>query len=515
MRRVAACVVALCGVVGLGEARAQSIAVDHKPVDCIVAGKYARLNACFTPVANVAKARLYFKVASSATWYYVDMKTETPCWAGALPKPKKSLIHQKLQYYVQVFDRAMAEGRSQEYGPTIVGSASECDKDKLVAPLSATGPAAIFPAAPAGFVTGLGATPFVLGGLGVAAAGGTAVVLTKDDPKTTPPPVPIPTPTTTPTPTPPTPPPTPVAKLELGCKPEPFSGPAPLKVDFFAYPTGGTGAYDYLWTFEPGATSTNKNPAYTFVAAGSYPVLLTVASGSQTATCWRTVTATAGKALVTAVWNVPSVGTGTVISTPTGVNCTNAPTAPSTCSAAYALGTSVTLTATCASRIFTPIFTAGCDSTLSNTCTVLANADRTVNLACDYSLGVAASPEGSARSASIRTSLEASGARGRVGVDGTGTVPVEPGGPRQVDFRPRGTHRVEAIVDAGRTPGLWRFDLMEAGIADGSLRVLLGEVVAMTPGSIVFRITGQPSERIAFTFTTTRREGPTDPGSRP
>ncbi len=61
MRRVAAWVVALSGVFGLGQARAQGVSVDHKPVDCIVAGQYSKLDACFTPAPNVARARLYFK----------------------------------------------------------------------------------------------------------------------------------------------------------------------------------------------------------------------------------------------------------------------------------------------------------------------------------------------------------------------------------------------------------------------------------------------------------------------
>ncbi len=522
------------------------------------------------------------------------MKSDSPCWSGSLPKPKKSLIDQKLQYYVQVFDKSTAEGRSQEYGPTIVGSESECGSDKVLAPLSSAGPAAIFPATPAGFAVGLGATPFVLGGLGVAAAGGTALVVAKDDSDPVEPPVGTP-PSTPPPPIipPPVVPVPPDPKLELGCKAEPASGAAPLKVKFFAYPAGGTGVYDYVWSlgdgsesyeknlthvygsagtysahvtvtsgsqaatcsrdvsvlsaappqlvvscaaqpssgtaplavqfsstpsggtgtyayawaFGTGQTSTQQSPAFTYTSPGTYSALLTVTSGGQTGTCSQAITVSSATSRITTTWFTDS-GLGTVLSSPTGIACGNGTGAPVACSALFSAGSTVVLTATCETRTFAPVYQSGCDLVSANSCTVLANADRTVEISCNSATGVASSES----MAWIRTSLEAGGARGRVTMDGVGVVPVASEGARQVDFRPRGTHRVEAVVDAARAAGLWRFDLANAGVTDGSLRVLSGGVVQMSPGSVVFRISGQVGERIAFTFATSRRD---DPGSAP
>jgi hypothetical protein len=68
-------------------------------------------------------------------------------------------------------------------------------------------------------------------------------------------------------------------------------------------------------------------------------------------------------------------GTGTVASSPTGVNC------GATCSAQFNDGTSVTLTATpTGSFFFSSTFTgwSGCDSVNGNQCTVAMNADRMV-----------------------------------------------------------------------------------------------------------------------------------------
>ena len=58
---------------------AEGVAIDHKPVKCIVAEKYPRLNACFAPSSRLARARVYFRVADGPPdWYYVEMKSDAP-----------------------------------------------------------------------------------------------------------------------------------------------------------------------------------------------------------------------------------------------------------------------------------------------------------------------------------------------------------------------------------------------------------------------------------------------------
>src|SRR6188508_3809944 len=140
-------------------ARPEAVAIDHKAVGCIVVGKYPKMNACFTPTADLARSRVYFRPEGVPSWYYVDMKSEQPCYAGILPRPGKKLVGKKIEYYVEAQDRTFNAGRTAEYAPIVVSSAQECKKEVPVAPFLNNATVAVFPSVPAGFVGagGLGA----------------------------------------------------------------------------------------------------------------------------------------------------------------------------------------------------------------------------------------------------------------------------------------------------------------------------------------------------------------------
>jgi uncharacterized repeat protein (TIGR02543 family) len=163
---------------------AEGPAIEHKEIKCIVAGKFARMDACFLPT-DVAAARVYFRVQGTPAWYYVDMKREQACHAGILPKAQKKLVGQHIEYYVEASDRSFSSGRTAEFGPLVVKSARECGKDLPVAPISPTGPPAVFPSLPAAFTAAPGglSTLAVVGGVAGAgaAAGTTAVIVNKGD----------------------------------------------------------------------------------------------------------------------------------------------------------------------------------------------------------------------------------------------------------------------------------------------------------------------------------------------
>ena len=158
---------------------AQTLGIDHRPVGCMVAGKYPRLNACFAPTSQVARARLYFRAsASGSNWYYVEMKSDSPCHAGVLPRPKRELIGQDVEYYVEASDRGFASARTEEYRSRVVEKAAECDAKLLLPALLDKAAVAVFPTLPAGFAgssIGLGATAAIVGGGAVAAGAGVAV----------------------------------------------------------------------------------------------------------------------------------------------------------------------------------------------------------------------------------------------------------------------------------------------------------------------------------------------------
>ena len=172
---------------------AQGVNIDHKPVGCIVAGKYPKMNACFSPASNLARARVYFRALDGPpNWYYVTMKSDSPCHAGFLPKPKKDLTGKNIVYYLDAFDQKFVESRTAENQALVVASEGECKKDMLVAPFVTSAAVAVFPAVPAGFgVAGLGtaATVGIVAG-GAAVVGGGAAIATgggSTPPTTTPP----------------------------------------------------------------------------------------------------------------------------------------------------------------------------------------------------------------------------------------------------------------------------------------------------------------------------------------
>jgi len=77
--------------------------------------------------------------------------------------------------------------------------------------------------------------------------------------------------------------------LSLTCTADPRSGSVPLAVTFRAFPTGGTGTYDFLWQFGDGERSTQVHPSHTYTAAGVFDTSVTVTSGDQARGCERSV----------------------------------------------------------------------------------------------------------------------------------------------------------------------------------------------------------------------------------
>ena len=146
------------------------------------------MDACFTPAADLARSRVYFRPEGVSAWYYVDMKADQACFAGTLPKPGKKLVGKKIEYYLEAQNKAFEPARTAEFAPIVVRSAQECKKDVPVAPFLNNATVAVFPSVPAGFVGvgGIG-TAAVVGivGAGAAAATTAAVVASSNDDNTT------------------------------------------------------------------------------------------------------------------------------------------------------------------------------------------------------------------------------------------------------------------------------------------------------------------------------------------
>lgn len=379
-------------LLGPSAALAQEVAIAHDEIKCIVAGKFPKMGACFTPESAVGKARVYFRPENLSSWFYVDMAKDASCHAGVLPRPSRKLIDKTIYYYLDVQGQGTA--RTQEYAPVVVEREEDC-KNLPAAPAAATGPAAVYPTVPAGFA-GAGVSGAVIGAgvAGILITGGGSVLDGGGDderPTITPPTVPpVTNPPTTPPPTVgPSPTPAPLSPLVVACEAAPRTGEAPLRVQFATFPTGGTGTYEYLWSFGDGNLSPNPNPAHTFLNDGEYDATVRVISGDQVALCTRRITVaripepspspspTTTPSPSVFRLQVQVVGGGGNVTGP-GIDC------PTDCEELFPAGTVVTLTAnptTNPPAVFSQwqghcVGTAPCVVTMDSNRNVVAHFDR-------------------------------------------------------------------------------------------------------------------------------------------
>jgi uncharacterized repeat protein (TIGR01451 family) len=101
----------------------------------------------------------------------------------------------------------------------------------------------------------------------------------------------------------------------------------------------------------------------------------------------------------------------------------------------------------------------------------------------------------------IETSGRDGSTSGTVRVNGVSLDSVNDG----TSYRHRVRTQSETVVVEGSlqsaAQGIWRFDMSaEARVAPGSIEALEGQVLGREPLGIVFRLTGQPGERVRFTF---------------
>lgn len=324
-------------------AAAQDAGIEHQPVSCLVAGRFPRLSACVPEPDGVANARVYFRAEGTGTWYHVIMSREAGCFSAALPKPKRDLLGRHVEYYVEADHRRLGSPRTAEYRAVVVPDEGACTG--FVAKLAKAAPKAVFPALPAGFAAGGAASvgTAAIVGAGAAAAGGAAVAVGAagggDDgpPSTTAPPATEPTdstirPTTTTRPDSPT--------LALECSATPDSGPLPLTVRFDAGAVGVSVSPSFVWDFGDGSGATGSQVQHVYSAAGRYTATVTGTAGNATGTCARQVAAAVAPVATGRLSvKIGGGGSGSVSSSPSGLDCRAA------CSAPFPLDSEVALKA--------------------------------------------------------------------------------------------------------------------------------------------------------------------------
>ncbi len=477
---------------GVVLAQESGIAIDHKAVDCIVVGKFPKMNACFNPSPNVARARVYFRPEGVPSWYYVEMKSDAPCLAGILPKPRKELLGKKIDYYVQVTDKSFAEARTLEYHPLVVNGEGEC-KDKPVAPFLNSASVQVFPGIPAGFAAagGIGTAAAVGIGVGVAgiAGGAVAIANNNDDnppattaaPGTTAPPVTTVPPTTAPPDT---------------TQPQQAES---FDFKFKVSPTSGTGSVDVTLDM---CDTTPKGNKVAFVIDFGDDGVADFPGDPNKCKDTRTIT----------LAGVQSVG-----GTPKGgrIPCDIK---------GFGKGRALDI---CTPATTTPpqgptkVKVRGCGQPKDNsapeeckTQTVTVNPGNNLSL---KSRSVHVKPKARAtkrrapnvqavpRRLAWNSDLAIEGGTGQIVANGAAAVFAGKGRSSAVASGRKGENRIEAqLVQGAGKPGTWRFELSPtASFESGSLRVLAGQVAQVTGDAIVFQLKGTPGERIVFTFRTT------------
>jgi hypothetical protein len=430
---------------------AEPVAIQHDAVSCVVAGRYPQIDACFDPADRLARARVYFRGDEAGDWYYVDMKPEGACFRGTLPRPRRSLQH--VDYYVEATDREFAESRTAEFRPAVVKAEVDCHG--LVAPFVSSATVVVGAlsgaAVPAGFVGG------GLLGLGVSTAAAVASVAGagavagaviagsggEETTTTTAPPRPRPTPSPTPGP-PPTPVPTPAPTPAPGaCAPD-DSGPPEVTI-LAPAKNAAVGAVVTI-----SAEVTDPGP----VSSGVDEVVMSAdeqgGSRTEAIAIFRD-----GGPRYDATWMLPPC-VGPQDRWYVDVRATDR------CGHAGAARIRVRRT--------------------PESCGVPGARGRT-----DASV--------------VWTSeLDVPDGRGQVVVDGAQAFFAGPGRVEIVLPRGPARTRVEAVLVSGRGAGPWRFTLAAGSLRPGSVRVVAGDVAAIGPDSVSFRMAGRPGERAVFTY---------------
>ncbi len=158
----------------------------------------------------------------------------------------------------------------------------------------------------------------------------------------------------------------------------------------------------------------------------------------------------------------------------------------------YPVGTIVVLTAEPGLLRFRG-WSGACTGT-ATTCTVTMTGNKSVH--ATFSLLFA--DEATARVPAQWTSLlDAPAAAGNVTVGGVSIAGVGRA-PARIDVPQGAEVRVGGVLATGTGPGSWRFERQPGAGRQVRLKVIEGQVALVTPDAIVFRLRGQPGERVGF-----------------
>jgi hypothetical protein len=192
-------------------------------------------------------------------------------------------------------------------------------------------------------------------------------------------------------------------------------------------------------------------------------------------------------------FNINPPNTDCVVSNRAGTTCTNT----------YSGGTMVTITApasVCGELVCWRGACFGNSNKPGSSCTLTMDTDKAagVLLAPDCT-GITTDDKPVGLAWNI--DLDVPGAIGQAVVDGQVVVTASGQRAQQSGRSREGDAVVAATLIKAGQPGTWRFEAQPGeSIEAGSLRVLQGDVVLLTPTAVVFRLKGDAGERVSFSY---------------
>lgn len=483
----------MCGMVvcGFVERVTAQPNIEHTALECIARGTYAVVLSGIDRSDDIRTAKVYFRSSLHRGYYYIEMKRREEGFFAILPQPDIETLG--VVYYIEAVDSAYNTAHST---PVEVPVENACDEQpyayfvedevRIVVGATTAGASPLPPGFAAAGIVGVIAATGVSGGVGggvgvgaavavgAAGAAGAGIFIATGGPDTT---------TTT---------------TAVGANGSPTPPPGPSSP-----------------TSTPGSSTTTVPGAATTTVSSSTSTI----PGSSTTTSVVTSTSTSTITITTTTTTPPLDASCFSVSSP--FNCQVR--VDATCIGPPAdrydwvldVGDQwqrVVINDAAAVEVHTwsllqcPLL-GGANLSFQLTATRGADSDTATKSA--FINGRLLRAERQVRRAlpmTLETHLAVPAGDGtahaRILLDGRLLGEVDSSQPVRIRTEvASGTRTVEAVVaKPGEAPGTWRFAFGEGTFVAGSLRILSGTALSISPNAVVFRVAGEPKERFSFSF---------------
>jgi hypothetical protein len=496
---------------GSGAAAAQTVAISHDFIECWPSDDHPVLSARIVPPEELRAAKVYFRAEQHLDFYFVEASI-LPGGNVEAVLPRAAPGTERVVYYVEAVTLGFGSTRTDERTPP-VADADECRRrDPLLALFDGEAPRILVrgvregaPGVPPGFLAagllsggGGGVGAAAIGAIAAGGAAGGVVVAAGSGGETA---------TTAASAAPPetsTPPATTSIAGALPTTTTSATGSESPTTTIPVTTTAQTTTTVPITTTAPTTTTTTAIPTSSTTSASPQADVAVSISAPSSILLGNLLTfdvqvANQGPSTATGVTLTVSFPSTLTVQSTSGGSCTGVVGSVRCDLGTLAAGASVGI------QVRVLALTLG---SITTTASVAANevdpapGNNAASVTTNVTLLLR---EDASETVSVVTHLDVpphdGRDRGETLLDGR-LIAIDSSAP--VELRARvleGVLVVEAVLTAsGGRGGRWRFDFRGAPASDGSIRVHAGDVLALGPGGVVFRLRGEPGERLRFTF---------------